>query len=81
MRITDLLKPESIGIGGAPASKDEAIDELVDLMAKGGNVADKAGYAAAVRERARRSSPRASGTASPSRTPRRPPSRRPASRP
>ena len=51
MRITDLLKPESIGIGGAPASKDEAIDELVDLMAKGGNVADKAGYAAAVRER------------------------------
>lgn len=51
MRITDLLKPESIRIGGAPASKDEAIDELVDLMAKGGNVADKAGYAAAVRER------------------------------
>ena len=51
MRITDLLKAESIGIGGAPKSKDEAIDELVDLMDKGGNVADKAGYAAAVRER------------------------------
>ena len=51
MRITDLLRPESIKIGGAPATKDEAIDELVDLMAKGGNVADKAAYAAAVRER------------------------------
>ena len=82
MRITDLLKPESIGIGGAPKSKDEAIDELVDLMAKGGNVRDKAGYAAAVREReAQFSTGLGSATASPSRTPRRPPSPRPASRP
>lgn len=51
MRITDLLKPEGIKIGGAPANKDEAIDELVDLMANEGNVIDKDAYAAAVRER------------------------------
>ena len=51
MRITDLLKPEGIRIGGAPATKDEAIDQLVDLMAAEGNVRDRAGYAAAVRAR------------------------------
>lgn len=51
MRITDLLRVEGIRIGGAPASKDEAIDQLVDLMAAEGNVVDRAGYAAAVRER------------------------------
>lgn len=51
MRITDLLKPEGIQIGGAPANKDEAIDALVDLMSKEGNVIDKDAYAAAVRER------------------------------
>lgn len=51
MRITDLLKPEGIKIGGAPGSKEEAIDQLVELMAREGNVRDKAAYAAAVRER------------------------------
>ena len=51
MRITDPLRVEGIRIGGAPASKDEAIDQLVDLMAAEGNVVDRAGYAAAVRER------------------------------
>lgn len=51
MRINDLLKPEGIKIGGAPATKDEAIDQLVDLMAKEGNVCDRGRYAAAVRER------------------------------
>ncbi len=51
MRITDLLRVEGIRIGGAPASKDEAIDQLVDLMAAEGNVVDRARYAAAVRER------------------------------
>lgn len=47
----DLLKPEGIKIGGAPGTKDEAIDQLVDLMDHEGNVSDKAAYAAAVRER------------------------------
>ena len=51
MRITDLLKAKAIKIGGAPATKDEAIDQLVDLMCNEGNVRDKAAYAAAVRER------------------------------
>ena len=51
MRITDLLKPEGILIGGAPSTKDEAIDQLVELMEQEGNVRDKAAYAAAVRER------------------------------
>lgn len=51
MRITDLLKPEGIRIGGAPSTKDEAIDQLVELMEQEGNVRDKAAYAAAVRER------------------------------
>ena len=51
MKITDLLKPESIQIGGAPASKAEAIDQLVDLMAKQGNVADRAAYREAVQAR------------------------------
>ena len=51
MRITDLLKPEGIKIGGAPGSKEEAINQLVELMAREGNVRDKAAYAAAVRER------------------------------
>lgn len=51
MRIADLLRDETIQIGGAPTTKDEAIDKLVDLMVRGGNVADRDAYAAAVRER------------------------------
>ena len=42
MRITDLLNKESILLGGAPKSKSEAIDMLVELQAKGGNISDKA---------------------------------------
>ena len=44
MRITDLLKSESIELGAAPASKQAAIDQLADLMEKGGNLVDKAQY-------------------------------------
>ena len=44
MRITDLLKPESIQLGASPASKQAAIDQLADLMEKGGNLKDKAQY-------------------------------------
>lgn len=40
MRITDLLKKESILLGGSPKSKSEAIDMLVELQAKGGNITD-----------------------------------------
>ena len=41
MRITDLLNKESILLGGAPKSKSETIDMLVELQTKGGNIADK----------------------------------------
>lgn len=44
MRITDLLKPESIQLNAAPANKQEAIDMLVDLQDKGGCLKDKQGY-------------------------------------
>lgn len=44
MRIVDLLKKESILLNGSPKSKSEAIDMLVDLQAKGGNIADKEEY-------------------------------------
>ena len=44
MRITDLLKSESILLGAQPADKNAAIDQLTDLMEKGGNLMDKAQY-------------------------------------
>lgn len=44
MRITELLRPESIELGVALGSKEAAIDKLVDLMDKGGRIGDKAGY-------------------------------------
>ena len=36
MRITELLKQESIGLNVSVSTKEEAIDKLVDLMAAGG---------------------------------------------
>ncbi|SEH30460.1 PTS fructose transporter subunit IIABC [Selenomonas sp. KH1T6] len=44
MRITDLLKSESILLGAQPADKNAAIRQLTDLMEKGGNLTDKAQY-------------------------------------
>ncbi|MCH1948012.1 fructose-specific PTS transporter subunit EIIC [Enterocloster sp. OA13] len=44
MRITELLKRESIGLDVAADSKEEAIDKLVSLMDAGGRLNDKAGY-------------------------------------
>ena len=51
MRISDLLHPESIAIGGAARDKADAIHQLVGLMAKAGNVGDPAAYEEAVRAR------------------------------
>ncbi|NLH91978.1 MAG: PTS transporter subunit EIIA [Atopobium sp.] len=48
MRILDLLKPEAIKIGGVPKDKATAIDQMVDLMAKEGNLVDVAAYKKAV---------------------------------
>lgn len=44
MRIVDLLKKESIMLNGAPKSKDEAIEMLVELQVRGGNIADRNEY-------------------------------------
>ncbi len=44
MRIVDLLKKDSIQLNVSPKSKNEAIDILVELQVKGGNIADKEEY-------------------------------------
>lgn len=44
MRIVDLLSKDSILLNGAPKSKAEAIDMLVDLQVKGGNISDRETY-------------------------------------
>lgn len=44
MRITELLKPESIGLNVSVSTKEEAIDRLVALMDAGGRLKDKVGY-------------------------------------
>ena len=44
MRIVDLLKTDSIALNASPATKTEAIDMLVDLQVKGGNIADADAY-------------------------------------
>ena len=36
MKITDLLKRESVELSRTPESKGQAIDQMVELMAKGG---------------------------------------------
>ena len=40
MRITDLLDKQSISLNGAPKDKKEALDQVVDLMAKSGKIND-----------------------------------------
>lgn len=44
MKITELLKKESIELGVKVSGKEEAIDKLVGLMDAGGRISDKAGY-------------------------------------
>ena len=44
MKITDLLKSVSVDVNAAAKSKDEAINHLVDLMDKQGNLKDKEVY-------------------------------------
>ena len=44
MRITDLLKKESIALGVRVDSKEAAIDYLVNLMDKSGRLSDREGY-------------------------------------
>lgn len=44
MRITELLQDATIDLGVKVNSKEEAIDHLVDLMMKGGNISDREEY-------------------------------------
>ncbi len=45
MRITDLLNRDSICLEGQVSTKSEALDAVIDLMIKSGNIADKEGFA------------------------------------
>ena len=44
MRITDLFDKQSISLNGAPKDKKEALDQVVDLMAKSGKINDVEAY-------------------------------------
>ena len=44
MRITELLDKRSIRIDGAPKSKNEALDQMVELMEKSGKINDLEAY-------------------------------------
>lgn len=44
MRITDLLDKRSVSLEGKPKSKNEALDEMVALMAKSGKLSDEEAY-------------------------------------
>ena len=44
MRITDLLKKESISLKAAPANKAECLEMAISLMEKSGNISDYKAY-------------------------------------
>lgn len=44
MRITDLLDKRSISLNGTPSGKNEALDQMVALMAKSGKINDEEAY-------------------------------------
>lgn len=51
MRITELLDRRSILLNGTPKNKNEALDQMVELMVKGGKIKDKEAYRNQVYER------------------------------
>lgn len=51
MKIVDLLKVESIDLKAKPQDKAEALEHLITLMERGGNIADKEEYKACVLRR------------------------------
>ena len=51
MRISELLQKESIAIGKKLRNKNAAIDQLVELLAKSGNLKDKGKFKQAILER------------------------------
>ena len=44
MRITDLLDERSICLNGSPTSKEDALNQMVALMVKSGNIKDEEAY-------------------------------------
>ena len=58
MRIRELLKKEGIALGVKVDSKDAAIDYLIDLHAKSGNITDKAEFKKGILAREDRKSTR-----------------------
>lgn len=44
MRITDLLDKRSISLQGTPSGKNDALDQMVDLMVKSGKINDREAY-------------------------------------
>lgn len=51
MRITDLLDKKSISLTAAPDSKQEALDEAIELIIKSGKIRDREAYRAQVYHR------------------------------
>ncbi len=51
MRITELLDRRSILLNGTPKNKNEALDQMVELMVKSGKIKDKEAYRKQVYER------------------------------
>lgn len=56
MRITDLLRPESVELHTSAANKEAAIDKLIGLHVAGGNLADVEAYKQAILAREAQSS-------------------------
>ena len=56
MKISQLLKKEGIALNMKPSSKEEAIDILVDLHEKAGNISNKEEYKKGIWEREKQSS-------------------------
>lgn len=44
MRVIDLLSEDSIQLNGAPKDKQQAVNQLIDLQVKGGDIADREAY-------------------------------------
>lgn len=44
MRVTELSDKRSLSLSGAPKNKSEALDQVVELMAKSGKINDKEAY-------------------------------------
>lgn len=51
MRITDLIRPEAVALGQNPKNKEQALNLLIDLHAKAGNITDKEVYKKGILER------------------------------